>query len=79
MDVKQRLPMLSQKRYYPQLTYGYARGREAYNYVENIRRYQVSLVGYLQEKERKAAQEAAEQEALGKGYPVVMPELALNH
>ena len=34
--------MLSQKRYYPQLTYGYARGREAYNYVENIRRYRVS-------------------------------------
>ena len=79
VDVKQRLPMLSQKRYYPQLTYGYARGREAYNYVENIRRYQVSLVGYLQEKERKAAQAAAEQEALGKGYPAVMPELALNH
>lgn len=79
VDVKQRLPMLSQKRYYPQLTYGYARGREAYNYVENIRRYQVSLVGYLQEKERKAAQAAAEQEALGQGYPTVMPELALNY
>ncbi len=45
--------MLSQKRYYPQLTYGYARGREAYNYVENIRRYQVSLVGYLQEKRER--------------------------
>ncbi|WP_439954428.1 hypothetical protein, partial [Escherichia coli] len=44
-----------------------------------IRRYQVSLVGYLQEKERKAAQAAAEQEALGKGYPTVMPELALNY
>ncbi|MDU3889471.1 MAG: lytic transglycosylase F, partial [Serratia liquefaciens] len=73
-----RLPMLSQKRYYPQLTYGYARGREAYNYVENIRRYQVSLVGYLQERERKAAQEAAEQAELGKGYPAVAPELALN-
>ena len=79
VDVKQRLPMLSQKRYYPQLTYGYARGREAYNYVENIRRYQVSLVDYLQEKERKAAQAAAEQEALGKGYPTVMPQLALNY
>ncbi len=78
VDVKQRLPMLSQKRYYPQLTYGYARGREAYNYVENIRRYQVSLVGYLQERERKAAQEAAEQAELGKGYPAVAPELALN-
>lgn len=64
VDVKQRLPMLSQKRYYPQLTYGYARGREAYNYVENIRRYQVSLVGYLQEKEKKAEQERQTQAAM---------------
>ncbi|EFE95832.1 membrane-bound lytic murein transglycosylase MltF [Serratia odorifera] len=78
VDVKQRLPMLSQKRYYPQLTYGYARGREAYNYVENIRRYQVSLVGYLQEKEKKAAQTAQAQAALGRGYPTVAPDLALN-
>lgn len=53
VDVKMRLPMLSQKRYYPSTTYGYARGHEAYNYVENIRRYQDSLVGYLQEKEKK--------------------------
>jgi membrane-bound lytic murein transglycosylase F len=77
VDVKQRLPMLSQKRYLPQLTYGYARGYEAYNYVENIRRYQVSLVGYLQEKEKKAAQEATQLAEQGKGYPVVSPELAL--
>lgn len=76
VDVKQRLPMLSQKRYYPSLTYGYARGREAYNYVENIRRYQVSLVGYLLEKEKKAA-EAMKQAELAKGYPAVNAELAL--
>uniref|UniRef100_UPI000B10329A hypothetical protein n=1 Tax=Citrobacter amalonaticus TaxID=35703 RepID=UPI000B10329A len=29
------------------LTYGYARGHEAYAYVENIRKYQISLQGYL--------------------------------
>lgn len=79
VDVKQRLPMLSQKRYSPLLTYGYARGHEAYNYVENIRRYQVSLVGYLQEKEKKAAQDAAKQVALANGYPAVEAKLALNH
>lgn len=78
VDVKQRLPMLSQKRYYPSLTYGYARGREAYNYVENIRRYQVSLVGYLLEKEKKAV-EAAKQAELARGYPAVDAELALAH
>lgn len=53
LDVKARLPLLTQKKYYSQLTYGYARGHEAYRYVENIRRYHQSLVGYLQAQERK--------------------------
>ncbi|KLU18759.1 murein transglycosylase, partial [Proteus mirabilis] len=53
LDVKSRLPLLSQKKYYENLPYGYARGHEAYRYVENIRRYQLSLVGYLQAKESK--------------------------
>ncbi|MBJ7223844.1 MULTISPECIES: membrane-bound lytic murein transglycosylase MltF [unclassified Brenneria] len=69
-DVKLRLPMLSQKRYYTQTTYGYARGHEAYNYVENIRRYMVSLVGYLSEKETKAQQQLLSAQA----YPVVAPD-----
>ncbi|MBN3239439.1 membrane-bound lytic murein transglycosylase MltF [Pectobacterium versatile] len=67
VDVKMRLPMLSQKRYYTQTTYGYARGHEAYNYVENIRRYMVSLEGYLIEKETKAQQQAQ----IAQGYPAV--------
>ncbi len=69
-DVKQRLPLLSQKNYYSRLKYGFARGHEAYAYVENIRKYHISLVGYLSEKERKDAQIAA----LGEHYPAVMPE-----
>ena len=77
-DVKQRLPMLSQKRYYSQTNYGYARGQEAYNYVENIRLYQMSLVGYLQDQERKLAQRAAYEAEMGEGYPVVAPKIALN-
>ena len=52
-DVKQRLPLLSQKQWYQKLTYGYARGHEAYAYVENIRKYQISPVGYLLEKEKR--------------------------
>ncbi len=59
VDVKQRLPMLSQPRYYQQTTYGYARGQQAYNYVENIRRYEMSLIGYLEEKQKKAALQTA--------------------
>ncbi|MFG1174432.1 membrane-bound lytic murein transglycosylase MltF [Erwiniaceae bacterium CAU 1747] len=77
-DVKLRLPMLSQKRYYSQTTYGYARGYEAYAYVENIRKYQISLVGYLEDQERKLAQKAATEAELGKAYPAVPPQLAMN-
>ncbi|HDT6510758.1 TPA: membrane-bound lytic murein transglycosylase MltF [Klebsiella aerogenes] len=69
-DVKQRLPLLSQKPYYSRLKYGYARGHEAYAYVENIRKYHISLVGYLSEQERKAAQEMA----IAEDYPAVAPE-----
>lgn len=53
LDVKARLPLLAQPKYHSQLTYGYARGHEAYRYVENIRRYHQSLVGYLQSQEKK--------------------------
>ncbi|MXP49971.1 membrane-bound lytic murein transglycosylase MltF [Pantoea sp. Eser] len=77
-DVKLRLPMLSQKRYYTQTTYGCARGHEAYNYVENIRKYQISLVGYLQEQEKRLAQQVAAQAELAKGYPAVEPNIAVN-
>ncbi|WP_312980303.1 membrane-bound lytic murein transglycosylase MltF [Atlantibacter sp.] len=68
-DVKQRLPLLSQKPYYSKTTYGYARGHEAYTYVENIRKYQISLVGYLMEKEKQAEQ----QRQLAEAYPVALP------
>ncbi|MFB0712040.1 membrane-bound lytic murein transglycosylase MltF [Buttiauxella noackiae] len=72
-DVKTRLPLLSQKQYYSKTTYGYARGHEAYAYVENIRKYHISLAGYLLEKEKQAAQE----EKYAEAYPVVAPvELA---
>ena len=68
-DVKQRLPLLSQKPWYSKLTYGYARGHEAYAYVENIRKYQISLVGYLQEKEKQAQENLQ----LAQDYPAVSP------
>ncbi|QIA76977.1 membrane-bound lytic murein transglycosylase MltF [Rodentibacter caecimuris] len=46
LDVKNNLPLLSEKRHYNNLKYGYARGYEAYQYVENIRRYMKSIVNY---------------------------------
>lgn len=46
LDVKKNLPLLAQKRYFTNLKYGYARGYEAFQYVENIRRYMNSIVNY---------------------------------
>lgn len=39
MDVKESLPLLSQKQYYKFTRHGYARGQEPVDYVQNIRRY----------------------------------------
>lgn len=43
VDVKERLPLLKQKKYYKTVKYGYARGDEPVSYVENIRRYYDTL------------------------------------
>ncbi len=48
-DVKERLPKLKLPSYYRYTRYGYARGDEAKNYVENIRRYYQTIIGYEQE------------------------------
>lgn len=42
-DIKQVLPLLSDKRYYKDLKYGYARGEEPVRYVSRIREYQYVL------------------------------------
>ncbi|MFT7861234.1 MAG: membrane-bound lytic murein transglycosylase MltF [Sulfurimonas sp.] len=59
-DLKIVLPLLSQKKYYKNLKYGYARGSEPVKYVEAIYNYQSILDKFLLEKERQ------EQEALAK-------------
>lgn len=46
--MKKRIPLLTQRKYYRQTRYGYARGHEALNYVENIRRYYQSIIGFEQ-------------------------------
>jgi membrane-bound lytic murein transglycosylase F len=42
--VKRFLPLLSEKKWYENTRYGYARGREPVQYVENIRSYYDILV-----------------------------------
>lgn len=43
-DVKQTLPLLQQRQYHQQTRYGFARGREALNYVQQIRHYNDVMV-----------------------------------
>lgn len=44
IDIKETLPLLSQKKWYKQTKHGYARGWEPVKYVENIRKYYDLLV-----------------------------------
>ena len=43
VNLKEILPLLSQKKYYKKLKYGYARGTEPVRYVQRIREYQLVL------------------------------------
>ncbi len=56
VEVKTRLPLLQQKKYYKNTKYGYARGKEPVHYVENIRRYYDTLT-WLDVKSKEALQE----------------------
>jgi membrane-bound lytic murein transglycosylase F len=50
VDVKESLPLLSNKKWFQQTRHGYARGREPVRYVDNIRTYYDILV-WLTEKD----------------------------
>lgn len=58
LDVRERLPLLAQERYYSTLRYGYARGAEPVTYVARIRRY----YGLLQRITEPRVSEAPEGE-----------------
>ena len=61
LDVKNNLPLLSQKEYYKKLKYGHARGYEAFQYVENVRRYLNIIRNYLRVQQQEL--EALENES----------------
>lgn len=52
LEVKQRLPLLAQEKYYKTVRRGAARGREPVNYVDNIRNYYDLLVWYTTTSDR---------------------------
>ncbi|BEU04193.1 membrane-bound lytic murein transglycosylase F [Agarivorans sp. OAG1] len=73
VDVKENLPLLMRKKWYQQTRYGYARGQEAYNYVNNIRQYYQSLLWLdAQKKESQRRQELMKNRA---PYPVNNPSV----
>jgi membrane-bound lytic murein transglycosylase F len=49
--VKESLPLLSQKKWFQQTRYGYARGREPVRYVDNIRTYYDILVWLTEQQQ----------------------------
>ena len=58
IDVKENLPLLARKKWYSKTKYGYARGWEPVQYVENIKQYYEYLTGV----ETRAIRESDEQE-----------------
>ena len=54
-DVKQRLPLLAQRKYYRRTLHGFARGWEPVAYVENIRRFYNILAWHEQQEKRRLA------------------------
>ncbi len=54
-DVKDNLPLLHHKKWYKRTRYGYARGREAQHYVNNIRQYLKSISWFIAERDKALA------------------------
>ena len=57
VDLSAALPLLSQRKWYSQVPYGYARGWEPVLYVNNIRAYYNILVWLTEQEEEAAAEE----------------------
>ena len=55
-DVKQHLPLLTQKKYYKTVRHGFARGKEPVHYVDNIRSYYDLLVWHNRKQKKQTIQ-----------------------
>jgi len=55
-DVKQHLPLLSQKKHYKTVKHGFARGKEPVHYVDNIRSYYDLLVWHNRKQKKRTIQ-----------------------
>ncbi|WP_372882065.1 membrane-bound lytic murein transglycosylase MltF [Psychromonas sp.] len=65
-DVKENLPLLHEKKWYSKTRYGYARGREAQQYVNNIRQYLKTLSWFVAERTKQQEAQRLAQAAKAK-------------
>jgi membrane-bound lytic murein transglycosylase F len=65
IDMSDALPLLSQRKWYSQLPYGYARGWEPVLYVNNIRAYHNILLWLTEKEDAKIQEELASTDADG--------------
>lgn len=70
MDVEENLPLLSKRKYYQTLKYGYARGREPVQYVKAIRSYYniIALNSHIEQRRSEALNLLAEDETTSDAY-----------
>lgn len=57
IDLKEALPLLAQKKWFSQVPYGYARGWEPVQYVDNVRTY-YEILNWLRSDENPATNDA---------------------
>ena len=82
-DVKDNLPLLHQKKWYQKTRYGYARGKEAQHYVNNIRQYNKTLTWFMtvkaneaaKQKKQRLAEEQAEKKQIEKQKTLTKEQL----
>ncbi|MGB5446387.1 MAG: membrane-bound lytic murein transglycosylase MltF [Psychromonas sp.] len=65
-DVKENLPLLHEQKWYSKTRYGYARGREAQQYVNNIRQYLKSLRWFVAQRTKQQQAQRIAQAAKAK-------------
>lgn len=74
-DVKEVLPLLQQARWHRKVRYGYARGGEARNYVNNVRQYYQSLLWLDNEQQKDLQRESLDLDDDSPSEPVERPTI----
>ncbi len=71
IDVKKRLPLLTQKEWFEKTKHGYARGNEPVTYVENVRQY-IKMLNQLEASSQSKKQDAGHKKsALDRDLPAL--------